>query len=151
MLRRRRESLIRLLPFFLKVILMRNQLPQPQRPLLKHLHQRRRTRRIDKPHRHRQVIPPQLLQMDRRFFPMHPDIRNIAPQSNNLLAEFKRCGDPHRFDHHVAAEVVGFAHYRGDGVGGAAADVGAHGFCGIQTGGVVVDHDDLRGGVQEGG
>jgi hypothetical protein len=82
---------------------------------------------------------------------MHPDIRNIASQSNNLLAEFKRRGDTYRFDHHVAAEVVGFSHDRGHGVGGAAADVGAHGFCGIQTGGVVVDHDDLGGGVEEGG
>ena len=89
--------------------------------------------------------------MNRRLLPMHPDIRNVATQRNNLLTQLKRGRDAHRFDDDVAAHVVGLLHHGLHGVGGVAADVGAHGFRCRQTGGVVVDHDDLGRGVQEGG
>lgn len=130
---------------------VRHQLVDRQLPTLHHAHQHRRAGGVDEPHRHRQIIPPQLLEMDLRALAVHADVGDIAAQRDDVLAQLERGGDADRLDHDVAAELVRVVLHRGDGVGGRAHDVRAHRGRGLQAGRVVVDHDDQRWGVELGG
>lgn len=129
---------------------MSDQLPQTKRPLLEHLHQGRGASCIDEAHCHREVISPQLLQVNSGLLAMHPNIRDTPPQRHQLLTQLKRRWNPHRLNYYIAAHPIRRLLHGGDRLGGTAAEVCAHGFCGPEARRVVVDHNDLGGRVEFG-
>jgi hypothetical protein len=69
---------------------------------------------VDRTGRDRDVLDPELLEVQRRRAAVDADVRNPASWADELGAELERCGDADGFDRNVGAEPIGqLEHARG--------------------------------------
>lgn len=80
---------------------MRNQNSRIDFPRHNKLHQHRRSNRIHQPRCNRNVLCPQILQMQVHLGTMHTHIRNHPARRHDILAHLKRRRHPHRLHHTI--------------------------------------------------